>query len=76
MTQPSTFIQHLLVIDSQIADWQSLTTAASADTAVLVLEPGAEGLTQISDYLMSASTEVFLSLKSLQIISHGSSGRL
>jgi hypothetical protein len=53
MTQTNTPIQHLLVIDSQIADWQSLATAAGAETAVLVLEPGFDGLTQISDYLIN-----------------------
>lgn len=76
MTQTSTSIQHLLVIDSQIADWQSLTTAAGADTALLVLESGSDGLTQISDYLTSANTQGVLSLQSLQIMSHGSAGSL
>ncbi len=76
MTQTNTPIQHLLVIDSQIADWQSLATAAGAETAVLVLERGFDGLTQISDYLTSASTQGFLSLQSLQIMSHGSAGSL
>jgi hypothetical protein len=76
MTQTNTAIQNLLVIDSQVTDWQSLAAGAGADTALLILESGADGLTQINDYLSNASTQSLPLLQSIQIISHGSAGSL
>ena len=76
MTQTNTAIQNLLVIDSQVTDWQSLAAGAGADTAVLILDSGADGLTQISDYLSNTSTSDLSLLQSIQIISHGSAGSL
>ncbi|MEI6336909.1 MAG: DUF4347 domain-containing protein, partial [Methylococcaceae bacterium] len=71
-------VKNLLVIDSQVSNWQSLANAATADTAVLILDSGSDGLTQISDYLttLAASSQAFVPLQSLQIISHGSAGSL
>jgi hypothetical protein len=76
MTQTNTAIQNLLVIDSQVTDWQSLAAGAGADTALLILDSGADGLTQINDYLSNASTQSLPLLQSIQIISHGSAGSL
>ncbi len=76
MTQTNTSIQNLLVIDSQVTDWQSLAAGAGADTAVLILDSAVDGLTQISDYLSNASTSGLSLLQSIQIISHGSAGSL
>ena len=76
MTQLNTTIQNLLVIDSQVADWQSLAAGTGADTTVLILDSGADGLTQISDYLSNASTQGHPLLQSIQIISYGSVGSL
>jgi hypothetical protein len=45
MTQTDTAIQNLLVIDSQVTDWQSLAAGTGADKAVLILDSGADGLT-------------------------------
>lgn len=50
MTQSNTAIQNLLVIDSQVTDWQSLAAGVGADTAVLILDLGVDGLTQLSHY--------------------------
>jgi Ca2+-binding RTX toxin-like protein len=72
----SSTIQNLLVIDRQVIDWQSLAAGAGADTAVLILDSGTDGLTQISDYLSNASASGLLLLQSIQIISHGSAGSL
>ena len=49
MSQVITPIQNLLVIDSQVNNWQSLAKAATAETAVLILDSGYDGLKQISD---------------------------
>ncbi|MCX7107857.1 MAG: DUF4347 domain-containing protein, partial [Methylococcales bacterium] len=59
-----------------MTDWQSLAAGAGADTAVLILDSGTDGLTQISDYLSIASTQGLPLLQSIQIISHGSVGSL
>ena len=74
MNQVIAPVKKLLVIDSQVNNWQSLANAATVDTAVLILDSGSDGLTQISDYLttLAASTPDFVPLQSLQIISHGS----
>jgi hypothetical protein len=45
MTQTNTTTQNLLVIDSQVTDWQSLAAGVGAETAVLILDSGADGLT-------------------------------
>ena len=76
MTQTNTAIQNLLVIDNQIADWQNLISGICADTAVLVLDSGSDGLTQISDYLASLAGQDLPLLQSIQIISHGGAGSL
>jgi uncharacterized delta-60 repeat protein len=76
MAQTNTAIQNLLVIDSQVTDWQSLAAGAGADTVVLILDSGTDGLTQISDYLSNSSIQGLSLLQSIQIISHGSSGTL
>ncbi|MEI6334989.1 MAG: DUF4347 domain-containing protein, partial [Methylococcaceae bacterium] len=78
MTQAIAPVQNLLVIDSQVSNWQSLAAGVGTDTSVLILDSASDGLTQISDYLMTlaASTQDFTPLQSLQIISHGSAGSL
>ena len=78
MTQIIAPVKNLLVIDSQVNNWQSLSAGVGTDTTVLILDSGSDGLTQISDYLttLAASTPDFVALQSLQIISHGSAGRL
>ncbi|MEI6268596.1 MAG: DUF4347 domain-containing protein, partial [Methylococcaceae bacterium] len=73
-------IVNLLVIDQQVNDWQRLASNISSDTAVLILDPFSDGLTQISDYLTSmaakAGTLGFVPLQSIQILSHGDAGSL
>ena len=76
MTQSNTAIQNLFVIDSQVTDWHSLAVGTGADTAVLILDSGSDGLTQVSDYLSNASIQGLSLLQSIQIISHDSSGSL
>ena len=78
MTQVIAPVKNLLVIDSQVSNWQSLAAGVGSDTAVLIVDSSSDGLTQISDYLRTsaASTPDFTPLQSLQIISHGSAGSL
>ncbi|MEI6333308.1 MAG: FG-GAP-like repeat-containing protein [Methylococcaceae bacterium] len=80
MTQVNAAVKNLLVIDSQVSNWQSLAAGigTDTDTAVLILDSGSDGLKQISDYLtnLAASKQDFVPLQSLQIISHGSAGSL
>jgi FAD/FMN-containing dehydrogenase len=40
----SVTIQNLLVIDSQVANWQALAAAVIADTTVLILDSASDGL--------------------------------
>ncbi len=44
MTQTTTAIQNLLVIDSQVTDWQSLAAGVLEDAEVLVLDSRTDGL--------------------------------
>jgi len=44
-------VKNLLVIDNQVSNWQSLAAGVGNDTAVLILDSGSDGLTQISTYL-------------------------
>ena len=79
MSQVTTPTQNLLVIDSHVSNWQSLASGVKPDTAVLIIDSGSDGLTQISNYLAAltnAGTQNFVPLQSLQIISHGSAGSL
>ena len=77
MNQVTTSTLNLLIIDSQVSNWEGLAAGAASDTAVLILDPATDGLTQISHYLNSLSGEqALVSLQSIQIISHGSAGSL
>ena len=62
---------HLVVIDSGIQDYDQLLEGLSADTAVLVLDSSADGVSQID-----AAINQFESLGGLHIFSHGSAGKL
>ena len=61
MTQVIAPVKNLLVIDSQISNWQSLAAGVGTDTAVLILDSSSDGLTQISAYLttFAASTSTY-----------------
>ncbi len=70
----------LVIIDSQINNWQSLAGNVGADSDVLILNSSSDGLVQISDYLtarsVSAGAQRFSPLQSIHLISHGSAGSL
>ncbi len=80
MSQTTTPVRQLVIIDSQVNNWQSLVGNVGADTTVLILDSSSDGLTQISDYLTTLSANAgaqgFEPLQSLHIISHGSTGSL
>jgi hypothetical protein len=44
MTQTNPSIQNLLVIDSQVTDWQSLAAGANVDKEMLILDSSADSL--------------------------------
>lgn len=67
VTAPTT----LLVIDSRVADYQSLLNDLPANTMVRVISADESGLAAIDSAINSSRN-----LESVQIISHGSSGRL
>ncbi|MCX7085488.1 MAG: VCBS domain-containing protein, partial [Methylococcales bacterium] len=77
MTQLTSSPLNLLVIDSQVANYQDLAAGVKPDTAVIILDATKDGLTQINDYLNS---QLLIGsnapLQSIQIISHGSAGEL
>ena len=80
MSQATAPARQLVIIDSQVNNWQSLAQDAGANNPVLILNSSSDGLTQISDYLTTLSTnagaEGFAPLQSIHIISHGSAGSL
>ncbi|MBW4658989.1 MAG: DUF4347 domain-containing protein [Drouetiella hepatica Uher 2000/2452] len=61
----------LLVVDPTVSDYQILVDGASPQTQVAVLNPGQEGVAQISAILSQYS-----GIKSLHILSHGAAGQL
>ncbi|MGZ4956302.1 MAG: DUF4347 domain-containing protein [Methylobacter sp.] len=69
MSQTTSPTRQLIIIDSQVSNWQSLASDVSADSLVLILDSASDGLTQISDYLSNlsanAGTQDFSPLQSL-----------
>ncbi|MDO9104929.1 MAG: DUF4347 domain-containing protein [Methylovulum sp.] len=63
--------KQLIIIDSQVNDWQSLAAGISATATILVLDSTGDGLMQIAE-AMTAYSE----LDAIHIISHGSAGSL
>ena len=72
MTSPlTTNAKQLIIIDSQVIDWQSLIVGLSPDAAILILDPTRDGISQIAEAVANYSN-----LDAIQIISHGSAGSL
>jgi uncharacterized membrane protein len=72
MTSPLTnTTKQLIIIDSQVIDWQSLVGNISPDSTVIILDPTRDGISQIADAVASYSN-----LDSIHIVSHGSDGSL
>jgi uncharacterized delta-60 repeat protein len=63
--------KQLIIIDSQVNDWQSLATGISATATILVLDSTRDGLMQIAEAIPAYS-----GLNAIHIISHGSTGSL
>jgi Ca2+-binding RTX toxin-like protein len=61
----------LIVIDSGVADYQSLINAAVSQAEILLLNPQEDGIIQMTKALRKRRN-----LRSLQILSHGSAGEL
>ena len=67
----TTNAKQLIVIDSRVANWQSLLGNVNPDTAILVLDPTRDGISQIAEAVANYSN-----LDAIQIISHGGAGSL
>lgn len=68
---PAALPTTLLIVDSRVADYQSLLSDLPGNVMVRVINPGESGLAAINSAI-SGHTD----LQSIQIISHGSSGSL
>jgi len=72
MTSPLTINSNqLIIIDSQVTDWQSLVGNISPDATVLILNSTRDGVSQIVELVANYSN-----LAAIHIISHGSAGNL
>jgi Ca2+-binding RTX toxin-like protein len=70
-TMTSSPISTLIVVDPTVENYQSLIDNASPNAEVLVLDATRDGIEQITEALASHT-----GIESLQIVSHGGSGRL
>ncbi|MDD1608142.1 MAG: DUF4347 domain-containing protein, partial [Methylococcaceae bacterium] len=70
-TTLTTNTNSLIIIDSQVTDWQSLVGNVSPDTIILILDPTRDGISQIAELVANYSN-----LDAIHIISHGSTGSL
>jgi Ca2+-binding RTX toxin-like protein len=61
----------LVVVDSTVADYQSLVNSTPSEAAILILDPNQDGIEQITQVLAKAEN-----IESLHILSHGSVGAL
>jgi VCBS repeat-containing protein len=66
--------RELLVIDSSVKDWTSLTSNLGAKVDVLLLDADKDGLQQIADQLLSHNDKDQQRYSSLHILSHGDVG--
>ncbi len=68
-----TMTQHILIIDSQVDDYQQLVSGAKPEFEVFVLDAHHDGIEQITEILYALRLTPDASL-SLHIVSHGSPG--
>jgi VCBS repeat-containing protein len=66
--------RELLVIDSSVKDWATLTDSLGANVDVLLLDADKDGLQQIADQLLSHNSRDQQRYSSLHILSHGDVG--
>jgi VCBS repeat-containing protein len=66
--------RELLVIDSSVKDWATLTNNLGANVDVLLLDAEKDGLQQIADQLLSHNSRDQQRYSSLHILSHGDVG--
>jgi large repetitive protein len=60
----------LVVIDSSVANWQQIASAANTNAQLLILDPAQDGLSQIAQAMAGGR------FASVHIVSHGTEGRL
>lgn len=61
----------VIFVDYRVSDWQSLVGQVDADTKVIILEAGRDGVDQIADALEGRDD-----ISAVHIVSHGASGRV
>ncbi|NQW38261.1 MAG: DUF4347 domain-containing protein, partial [Cyanobacteria bacterium] len=66
----------LVVLDQSLQNWRELAVSAPADAELLVLDQAADGVSQISDYLLQQRLDGQGSYSSLAIVSAGADGLL
>jgi VCBS repeat-containing protein len=66
--------RELLVIDSSVKDWATLTNNLGANVDVLLLDADKDGLQQIADQLLAHNSRDQQRYSSLHILSHGDVG--
>ncbi len=70
-TSLTTNSNQLIIIDSQVTDWQSLVGNLSPDATILILDSTRDGISQIAELVANYSN-----LDAIHIISHGGAGNL
>ena len=63
--------KEIIIIDSQVQNYQQLIQGVSPDTRVIILDPSKDGLQQIGELLSQ-----YQDLDAIHIVSHGDSGNL
>ncbi|MGZ8191156.1 MAG: DUF4347 domain-containing protein [Methylococcaceae bacterium] len=76
MNQLTTAARQLIIIDSQVTDWQSLTGDINKNADILILDSSSDGLTQIAEAIKDLYPDSPAKLAGIHIISHGSEGGL
>jgi hypothetical protein len=66
----ATTLQHLVIVDTGVANYQKLQQGVSKEAVFLVLHPQQDGIEQITAWLRGRQ------IHSLQILTHGSPGGL
>ncbi|WP_079435627.1 DUF4347 domain-containing protein [Zoogloea sp. LCSB751] len=71
MTESTSPIREVVIVDASVSDWKTLTAGINPNIPVILLPSGGNGLESIADALSSYGT-----LDAVHLVSHGGTGRL
>ncbi|MBS0346675.1 MAG: DUF4347 domain-containing protein [Proteobacteria bacterium] len=71
MTESTSPIREVVIVDASVSDWKTLTAGINPNIPVILLPAGGNGLESIADALSSYDT-----LDAVHLVSHGGTGRL